>query len=271
MLGIFQNRIYFAIMIVATVVVAAGVVYRGLDLGYSPRTYAEIIATPTPTPGPETPTRTPRPVPSSTPTRTLLLPPTPPLLFTDEFTDTRNFALVPNVQARVTITNSSLFVHFIQPTTAYLLSRSAPARGRDFTAQVEGRAVSFSRAEYGLLVWHGADTKSGADRFVYFLVNPAGSFRVIARNGQEQETEIVARTFSNTIRTGTAVNTLRVDGHASRLVFIVNGTIVADEENLALAEFLKRLDPDGKIGLIAAAEFGNLDVQFSNFRLYAHP
>jgi hypothetical protein len=265
MLGIFQHRLYFAIMVLATIIIAAGIAYRGLDLGNSPRPYAQIIATPTPTRGPDTPTLVIRTIPA--PPRTLT---TPPLAFMDNFTGTNNFVLVPNVHARTTITNSGLFVHFLQPTTAYLLSHSTQARS-DFTVQVDGRAVTFSRSEYGLLFWHGVESKTRAEQFIFFLVNPIGSFRVTAWNKQKGESEIVSRTFSNAIRTGTLTNTLSLDARTNHLTFRVNGVIVANAGNDSLAGYTSGLEADGKVGLIGTSEFGNLDIQFSNFRLYAQP
>ncbi len=267
MLWLFQNRIAFAMILAATIISAGLFAFYVLDLGYSPRSYAQIIASPTPTRGPETPTRAARP--TSIPITLSPLPTTPPLAFGDNFADSRNFALAENIQARAIISNSHYILGFSQPATAYALLQTYAIHGDDFSVQVDARAGSFSRIEYGLLVWHGVSPQTQDERFIYFIVSPNGSFRVLARYSPDRATELIPPTFKSVIRSGIQTNTLRVDGHGNSLVFLINGSIVSDRYVSEFITYRSALQSDGKVGLVAVAGFANLDALFANFRLFA--
>ena len=97
-------------------------------------------------------------------------------------------------------------------------------KGR-FTLQKPSGHVNY----YGL-VFGGKDLADAEQKYLYFLVAQNGTFLVKWRDG-EQVGDVVGRTPHDAVvkpnASGTSVNDLEVRVQASKIDFVVNGTVVA--------------------------------------------
>lgn len=221
------------------------------DLLTPPRDLAALQPTPTAT-RPIPPTITPE-----------VFPPTPPLLFSDDFSTRTHFP--PGSSA----------LPFGYQTYGYRLSPPLDpgyvrVLARDF-ADVSYHDLSLSATaapidgkvplEYGILFWHSQD-KNGREYFLYFGVNTNSAFTLKALE-PITTTQRGARSFhwidivpprsSVAVKGNGAPNSLRVDVHVGRVLGYVNDALVLDSDSPLIDEYRERADFDGGVGMIALA------------------